>query len=90
MGERRKIERGCRKAHLADQVGILLMMHFPDSEPSGKDDPFTDLRCEECEDLRQGFCQGEGREGWAVVKCMESKARNGEVGMVMDGSVLIQ
>ena len=90
MSERRKMERGCRKAFLADQVGILLMMHFPHSDPSGKDDPFIDLQCEECEDLRQGFCQGEGRKGWGVVKCMESKARNGEVGMVMEESGMIQ
>lgn len=90
MGERRKMERGCRRAVLADQVGILLMMHFPHSEPSGKDDPFTDLCCEDCEDLHQGFCGGEGRKGWSVVKCMESKARNGEVGMVVNGSELIQ
>lgn len=90
MGELRKMERGCRKAVMADQVGILLMMHFPHAEPSGKDNPFTDLCCEDCEDLRQGVCRGEGRKGWSVVKCMESKARNGEVGMVMNGSELIQ
>lgn len=90
MGERRKIERGCKKAVLADQVGILIMLHFPHADPSGKDDPFTDLCCDDCEDLRQGFCRGEGRKGWSVVKCMESKALYGEVGMVMDESRTIQ
>ena len=90
MGQRRKMKRGCRKAHLADQVGILIAMHFPHAEPSGTNDPFTDLCCEECEDLHNGFCQGEGRKGWAVVKCMEKKAREGEVGMVVNGSDLMQ
>lgn len=90
MGERRKMERGYRKAVLADQVGILIAMHFPHAEPSGKNHPFTDLCCEDCEDLHQGVCPGEGRKGWGVVKCMEKKARDGEVGMVMEESGLIQ
>ena len=90
MGVARKLMRGCRKALLADQVGILLMLHFPDSEPSGKDDPFTDLCCEDCEDLRQGLCGGQGRKGWSVVKCMEGKARNGGMGFVVDGPEVMQ
>lgn len=83
------MQRRCKRAFLADQVGILLMMHFPHADPTGKEDPFSDLRCEDCADLHQGFCKGEGRKGWSVVKCMESKARNGEVGVVVNGSDLI-
>lgn len=90
MGERRKMERGSKKAFLADQVGILLMMHFPHLDPTGKTDPFIDLRCCNCEDLLQGVCEGEAREGWAVVNCMENKAKNGEVVMVVNGSEFIQ
>jgi hypothetical protein len=88
MGEGRKFKRGWwdRKRVLADQVGILICMHFPHVEPEGKKDPFRELSCSKCEDLRQRVCPGKGLRGWQVVGCMEEKARSGEIGFVGEES----
>jgi len=60
----------------AQEVGILLMMHF------GGEIEGEHLSCYQCLDLKKGYCAGEGRFDWGVVECMEKKANEGESGWI--------
>lgn len=52
-----------------EKFELIMMMHFPGVVP-GRD---NDLICENCQDLKNGDCEGKNLKGMDVVKCMEEK-----------------
>jgi hypothetical protein len=61
----------CEYEELQADLGLLLMMHFPDAKGISEDE---DLQCEKCMDLLTGVCPGRGLIGSAVViDCFSKK-----------------
>lgn len=68
--ERRRIIGGAMNDFQED-LGLLLMMHFPDMKGESEDE---DLACEKCVDLKVGVCEGEGLKGSEVItRCFSGK-----------------
>jgi hypothetical protein len=60
----------------------MMCAHFPGFKPGR----FNDLRCDICQDMKQGHCQGKNLTGEAVIVCMLEKATFSEFAVIGSAS----
>lgn len=78
MGEAKRRQRtgGTKLTDGQEELGILLLMHFPESKGQSLDD---DLQCEKCGDFLMDLCDGEGLKGESVIIDCFSKKMGREI-----------